>query len=115
MRAQVFIGIVCSCLIGCMAPQVKNSTEGNELEAFAKVNCLYWYFKKKGYDTNDIQAIAGGVVEMSESSAESFQNIALFVKDYQPDIKSKANVDVDLYKCFKLDDSEELRSLIKAQ
>ena len=115
MKARIFIGMILSCLIGCTAPQVKESTAGTELETFAQVNCLYWYFKKKGYDTKDIQAIAGGLVEMSERSSDSFQKVALFVKDYQPDIKSKANVDVDLYKCFKLDGSEELKSLIKAQ
>lgn len=115
MKARVFIGIIFSCLIGCTAPQVTNSTAETELKTFAQANCLYWYFKKKGYDTKDIQAIARGLVEMSERSSDSFQKVALFVKDYQPDIKSKANVDVDLFKCFKLDGSEELKSLIKAQ
>jgi hypothetical protein len=70
---------------------------------FAKANCFYWYFKKKSYDLQDIRAITGGMVEVGSYSSEKYQQVALLVKDYQPKILTKQNIDIDLLKCFRLD------------
>ena len=89
------------------------STESN-LRQFAYANCLFWYLKKMGYDTKDIRAISGGIVELGYSSADKYQKISIFVKNYKPDVKTKNEIDVDLLKCFMLDQSEELNQLIES-
>jgi hypothetical protein len=95
----------------------KKSTIGNDskkanLKEFAYANCFFWYFNKKGYDTKDIRSISGGIVELGSGSADKYQEISLFVKDYKPDIRTKNDIDIDLLKCFSLNDSAELNQLI---
>ncbi|HEY7772828.1 MAG TPA: hypothetical protein VIC26_06590 [Marinagarivorans sp.] len=72
-----------------------------------------WYFESKGYDTEDIRAISGGIVETSDISLDRFQDVALAVKSYSPDIKTKNNVDVNLLKCFHLKDDEKLNKYLE--
>ena len=88
------------------------SKSKQQLYDFAQANCLFWYFDAKGYDTKDIRAISGGIVEKSAASAEDFQKISLFVKDYSPEISSKNDIDEKLNRCFQLRSSEALRALI---
>ena len=90
------------------------SSEEN-LRQFAYVNCLFWYFKKMGYDTKDILSISGGIVELGSGPMDKYQDISLFIKNYTPDIKSKQQIDIDLLKCFALDKSTELNELINSR
>jgi len=78
----------------------RSEAEEHVLRNFAYANCLFWHFKEKGYDVTDIKAISGGYVENSTISAETFQEIALIVKEYSPALDTKHNIDPTLYKCF---------------
>ncbi len=87
-----------------------------ELLDFAKANCLYWYFSKKGYDLKDIRGISGGIVELGSNSAEEYERVSLLVKQYHPPLQTKQNIDIDLLKCFTMEhDAAFLRSLTEAQ
>lgn len=101
------------CMSGCTAFEPKNNKVQVDLAKFAYANCLMWYFEFKGYDTKDIRAISGGIVETSDISIETFQNIALSVKSYNPDIKTKNNIDINLLKCFHLEENEELKKYLE--
>jgi hypothetical protein len=112
--------LLISFLVGCStlnkSPDDDIDKTSGELLEFAKANCFFWYFKKKGYDLEDIRAISGGIVEMGSYSAERYQQVSLMVRDYSPAIETKQNIDVDLLKCFTLDsDAEFLRSLGKLE
>lgn len=87
------------------------ASEAN-LRNFALANCLFAYFQKRGWDTRDIRGIAGGYVETGDSPAESYARIAEAVRAWQPDIRTKQDLDVELLKCFHLDDSESIGRLI---
>ncbi len=112
--------VLISFLVGC---STLSKTTGDDVEKtsgelleFAKANCFFWYFKKKGYDLEDIRAISGGIVELGSYSAERYQQVSLMVRDYSPAIETKQNIDIDLLKCFTLDGDEEfLRSLGKLE
>jgi hypothetical protein len=87
-----------------------------ELLDFAKANCFYWYFSKKGYDLEDIRAVSGGMVERGTASPEYYGQISLLVKKYSPSLKTKQNIDIDLLKCFTMEhDADFLRSLAEVQ
>jgi len=88
-------------IISCSTAPVSHN---DELMRFANSNCIFWYFKSKNLDTNEIKKITSGIVERSHISADKFQQVALFVKKYSPSIKTKSNVDVQLAKCFVLAD-----------
>ena len=101
-------------LFGCSTQAVKTSAKQStdELLEFAKANCFFWYFKNNNYDLQDIRAISGGIIEMGSYSADKYQQVSLLVKEYQPLITTKQNIDVDLLKCFQLErDAEFIRSL----
>lgn len=101
--------------LSCSAYHYKmNQNSDDELLRFAEANCFFWYFKKKGYDIQDIGAITGGIVEMGTYSAEKYQKVALLVKNYKPAVQTKHNIDIDLLKCFCLrEDIEFVRSIEK--
>lgn len=101
----VALPFLCSCTSS-------NRVPGSSLYEYSYANCLYWYFDGKGYDTDDIRRISGGMVEVSDESIEKFQQISLFIKSYKPDVKTKNNIDADLYRCFHLKESAELRNII---
>ena len=91
-----------------------NQNTDDELLRFAEANCFFWYFKKKGYDIEDIGAITGGIVEMGSYSAEKYQKVAFLVKNYKPEVKTKHKIDIDLFKCFCLsEDIEFVKSIEK--
>lgn len=105
-------------LFGCSSQsantELSTQQSSNELLQFAKANCFFWYFKKKGYELDDIRSISGGIVEMGSYSADMYQRVSLLVRDYSPAIQSKQNIDVDLLKCFRLDgDTDFIRSIDK--
>lgn len=108
---KYFLIVVMSAFL-CSCASKKDVFESGLYE-YSQANCLYWYFENKGYDTSDIRSISGGMVEISGESIEKFQEISLFIKNYRPDIKTKNNIDVDLYRCFHLRDSEELKNIIE--
>lgn len=93
------------------APISPSIIESN-LSEFAHANCLYWYFLGKGYDTADIKAVAGGLVETGTAPAEAYEEIALAVKKFRPTVETKQNIDTDLLRCFMLDKNESLQSII---
>ncbi|BED90181.1 hypothetical protein PspMM1_26490 [Pseudoalteromonas sp. MM1] len=81
-----------------------SAEENNQpLMEFASANCFFWYFKENDIPTSDISKITGGIVEMSSYSADKFQRVALLVKSYSPQIKTKQKVDLQLAKCFFLE------------
>jgi hypothetical protein len=116
----LLIILTCFTNISCSyAVNSENSEEINsngELLEFAKANCFFWYFKKKGYDLKDIRAISGGIVETGSLSPEKYQQVSMLVKEYSPNIQTKQNIDLDLYKCFELSkDIEFLNNLRKIE
>lgn len=95
--------LVASCTQASPHSYGNNASEPNELLAFAKANCFFWYFKKMNYDLKDIRAIMGGIVELGSYSPEKYQAVAFLVKEYKPQLTTKNNIDVDLLKCFALE------------
>jgi hypothetical protein len=106
----VMVAIACFLISSCTSTK---KIDNDNLYRFAEANCLYWYFEKKGYDTNDIRSISGGFVEKSDFSLEKFQDISMFVKSYVPNLDSKNNIDVDLNRCFQLRESSKLKVIIE--
>lgn len=98
---------------GCATSGMERKTLNESLTKFAYANCLMWYFESKKYNTDDIRAISGGIVETSDASIDKFQEIALFIKDYDPKLETKQDIDKQLLRCFSLESSEELQALIK--
>ena len=98
-------------LSGCASNNTLVQEKPNELKKFAYANCLMWYLESKGYDTEDVRSISGGIVETSNISLDKFQEIALIVKEYQPEIETKNNIDINLLKCFYLEESAELNKV----
>ncbi|MBB1474119.1 hypothetical protein ACED29_10255 [Shewanella sp. 5S214] len=95
--------LICSALIlfGC-SEVIKNKYHADDLLDFAESNCIFWYFKSKDYDLSDIKKITSGIVELSNYSADKFQQTAILVKEYDPEVSSKENIDIELLKCFIL-------------
>lgn len=82
------------------------------LYQYAHANCIFWYFKDKGYSTDDIRSISGGFVEKSSISIDKFQEISLFINDYTPQINTKNNIDIKLNRCFLLEGNPVLENII---
>lgn len=113
MRPIISIVLISLYLNGCATLKSETNQDRSDLAKFAYANCLLWYFESKGYETTDIRAISGGIVETSDISLEKFQDIALAVKSYNPVIKTKNNIDRNLLKCFYLKDDEELNEYLE--
>ncbi|MCB2182654.1 MAG: hypothetical protein KQH63_11540 [Desulfobulbaceae bacterium] len=114
---RLFLVLVLCCLTACAAtknqyPASNNAEQQDELLEFAEVSCMSFYFEKMNYDLQDIQAIAGGIVEMGSYPLSTYQEVALLTREYMPDLKSKQNIDVDLWKCFRLDSDEEFVEML---
>ncbi len=97
---------------GCASTGVERDNSNELLAKFAYANCLMWYFEQKKYNADDIRAIAGGIVETSSISINKFQEVALFIKDYNPNLETKNNIDKNLLKCFNLEKSVELKVIM---
>jgi len=97
---------------GCASSSIKKNNSNESLTKFAYANCLMWYFESKNYGIDDIRAISGGIVETSNVSFDKFQEIALFIKDYDPSLETKQNIDKKLLRCFHLEQSEKLKAII---
>ena len=97
---------------GCASTGVERKSSNESLTKFAYANCLMWYFEDKKYNTDDIRAISGGIVETSNISIDKFQEIALFIKDYDPNLVTKQNIDKNLLRCFSLERSEKLKAIM---
>jgi hypothetical protein len=102
---------ICSALIlfGCSEVK-KNKFHSDDLLDFAESNCIFWYFKSKDYDLSDIKKITSGIVELSHYSAEKFEQTAILVKEYAPNVSSKENTDIELLKCFILKKDQQFLS-----
>lgn len=105
-------------VLGCSTAPMKVETDpevaSSELLSFAKVNCFFWYFKKKGYDLEDIRNISGGIVEMGSLSSDKYQKTSFLVKEYSPNIETKKDVDLDLAKCFVMEEDLEFLQLLNS-
>jgi hypothetical protein len=112
MGRVIFFMLIPIIATGCAISNAKVNNEANEKNKFALTNCLMWYMQSKGYDTEDIRSISGGIVETSDISLDEFQKIALLVKEYEPTIQTKQNIDINLLKCFYLEESEELNKIL---
>ena len=110
MNRVIFLFFSLLLLSSCTAAQDRSKTE--LLYEYAHANCLFWYFDSKGYDSSDIRGISGGIVETSDVPLEKFQQIALFVRDFSPNVHSKNNIDPKLLRCFQLDKSPGLSDII---
>ena len=115
MKNIFYIISIALLLSSCSEVKQENRiAENNELVEFAKVNCMFWYFKKKGYSIEDIGAISGGIVELGSYSAEKYSKVAFLVKEYKPNIQTKNKIDIDLLKCFQMEkDSDFLLKIEK--
>ena len=56
---------VVATVSGCASSGMEKSNSNESLTKFAYANCLMWYFESKKYNTDDIRAISGGIVETS--------------------------------------------------
>ena len=104
--------LLCSCSSILASPESEND-RSNKLYKYAYSSCIFWYLKGKKYDTKDIRSISAGIVETSNISLNVFTEISLFIKDYSPEILTKNNIDVNLNRCFYLEDSKELKAIIQ--
>ena len=112
MLRYIFILFTISFLSGCATLKPNKIKHNQQLMKFAYANCLMWYFKGKKYNTDDITAISGGIVETSNISINKFQEIALFIRNYNPELKTKQNIDKKLLRCFHLENSNKLKEII---
>ena len=107
-----------SCLLfililsGCVTTTSNKNTPSNVLMQFAFANCLMVYLEEKNYDSYDVRAIAGGIVETSDVSLDKFQGHSAICKKLRPENRTKQNIDRKLLKCFHLDSSTELKAII---
>ena len=112
MKSLIFCLLILLFVSGCVTTTANKNTPSKILMQFAYANCLMWYLEDNNYDSNDVRAIAGGIVETSDISLDKFQDIALFVKSYDPKLETKQNIDRKLLRCFHLDSSKELKAII---
>ena len=110
MRALLMLMVL--TISGCATNKVMVKSSSNELDKFAYANCLMWYLESKGYDSSDVRSISGGIVEKSDFTIDRFQQIALAVKEFQPDMRTKNDIDINILKCFHLENSEDLKKVL---
>ena len=113
MKLSIFLLFLTVFVTGCVDNNTLTQEKNNQLKKFAYANCLMWYFESKGYETKDIRNISGGIVETSNISLDTFQEVALIVKEYQPTIESKHNIDINLLKCFHLESYGKLNKVLE--
>ena len=109
------IGIPTPALLvfaACAATPPAPDPVAANLREFAHVNCLYWYAEARGWDSSDFRAVAGGLVELGESTAETYRQVAEAVHDWHPDLETKQGIDPLLLRCFHLDQNTALEALI---
>lgn len=109
--AIIFTILLSACSSVSVSPE-KQDSRSSTLYKYAQSSCIFWYFKSKEYDTEDIRAISAGIVETSNISLDVFTNISLFIKDYSPELSSKNDIDINLNKCFHLKESKRLTTII---
>lgn len=113
MTKLLLLFLVIAVVTGCASSDSESNNSNKLLYKFAYANCLMWYFESKKYNTDDIRAISGGIVETSNVSIDKFQEIALFIKDYDPNLEAKQDIDKKLLRCFNLEKSEKLKAIIE--
>ncbi len=104
MLKLFYLMVLLNLCFGCASIRPGSAPDDHKkLQKFALASCLLDYFEYKGFDTYDIGAIAGGIVETSDLPLEQFHQTALDVRSYSPDLKTKQNIDIRLLKCFYLE------------
>lgn len=105
-----------SALMTTACSHINTGQQPNEdiLYKYAFSSCLFWYFKNQGYDTEDIRAINGGIVQQSEVSLDKFQEISLYLKDSASPVASKHDINSGLNKCFHLETDTLLKEVISS-
>ncbi len=94
------------------AAQPAGDASRENLWQFAQANCLFQYFSAQGWETEDIRAISGAYVELGDSDPDTYAAISEAIGAWQPPIETKQDIDVALFKCFKLHESETISQLI---
>lgn len=113
LKLIIFITAISVPQLSCAANSESiNSLKNNDLMKFAYANCLFQYFKSEGIDTTDIRNISGGIVEKSSISINLFQDISMAISNFNPDIKTKNKINIKLKKCFYLEKSTDLQSIL---
>lgn len=97
--------------VGCTINNQVTESSTN-LMKFAYANCLLQYFSSKGYDTESIRNIAGGIVEVGEASPDTYSSIAQSIGNMNLDLTTKSNIDPELNKCFHLEENTTLVELM---
>jgi len=111
---RIFV-IICTSLflVACSSiPVTHQNHRAKNLYKYAHSSCLFLYMNSEGYNTNDIRSISAGIVETSNISINVFSEISIFIKNYKPNLDTKNNINIDLNKCFYLEDSKELQDII---
>ncbi len=112
MKVSLFaVFLSATVLVGCSTSTNTKTTESN-LYKFAYANCLFQYFSNKGYDTESIRNISGGLVAKGEASPEKYQSISEAIAQMDLGLDSKAEIDASLNKCFHFEKDEKIMGLI---
>lgn len=109
MRGILLLSTILFFAVSCSSQKIRDTS----VLDFAMANCMFQYFESKGYDSDGLRAIAGGIVEMSERPVEDFTQVALFIENYQTKMKTKNNVDPLLARCFEMKSDAEFLRLVR--
>ncbi len=113
LKLIIFITVISIPQLSCASNSENiNSLKRNDIMKFAYANCLFQYFKSEGIDTTDIRHISGGIVEKSSIPINLFQDISMSISNYNPDIKTKNNINIKLNKCFHLEENTDLQNIL---
>ncbi len=108
----LLVALLSISVSSCVSSKNNNDESTTNLEKFAYANCLFQYFKSKGYDTKSIRNISGGLVETGNSPAEKYASIAQAIATMELEIPTKSDVEPKLNKCFHLEKNKELVKII---
>ena len=113
LMKKIVVSLISLILItSCANQNIKQKKPDEALIKFAFANCLLWYFESKSYESDDIRSISGGIVETNNISIDKFQEIALFVQNFEPASDTKNDIDPMLLRCFYLDNDDEFIKII---
>jgi hypothetical protein len=86
-------------LIAC-TPNTLRQAPPDALTQFARSTCTGLYMNSKGFDSQDANNISGGIVEMSDYSADQFAAVYDLINRYKPNLSTKNPIDPLLLRCF---------------
>lgn len=85
------------------------------LVGFSRATCFANYLDEKGWDAQSARNIAGGYVELGTRSAEAYEALANFIRDFEPPLGSKQAIDPHLSRCFQIENDNQWQRLVRAQ